>query len=444
MLRDTLFISHANPEDNQFCLWLAMRLVAEGYKVWCDLTNLVGGEDFWTDIEMVIRDNSAKVLYVTSVSSNHKQGPNKELALATSVSRSHGIRDFVLPLLIDDLPFGELNIHLNNINCISFNGNWARGLAQLLDKLALDDVPKSDAANPHSVATWWSHHLAGHYGVTSEAETLVSNHFSVEHVPQVVHLYAFNGCPFLPFPSLPSSGYTVTFASPEDLTAPWTEHISETLENFLNGATPIHRSQANRILSHLLRSAWEAEMRKRGLSQYMLANNASCFYFRKGYLPQDKIHFSGLAGKTYRQMVGFSTKGPATSPRKEYWHFGIEAKVLTIPDIRYSIRPHVVFSDEGENVWSDKARLHRARRSACKDWWNADWRDRILASMQWLAGPDKSRITLPVAGNESVVVSAEPVKFEHPISYAEPQGHDPLTYQLGDDFDLDAEEAEQV
>lgn len=41
--RDTVFISHAYPEDNQFTLWLALRLAREGYPVWCDLTKLLGG-----------------------------------------------------------------------------------------------------------------------------------------------------------------------------------------------------------------------------------------------------------------------------------------------------------------------------------------------------------------------------------------------------------------
>ena len=37
-MRDMVFLSHANPEDNEFTLWLALRLAAEGFPVWCDLT----------------------------------------------------------------------------------------------------------------------------------------------------------------------------------------------------------------------------------------------------------------------------------------------------------------------------------------------------------------------------------------------------------------------
>jgi len=54
-VRNMIFVSHANPEDNLFTRWLALRLAREGYPVWSDLTKLLGGEDFWRDIEVAIR-----------------------------------------------------------------------------------------------------------------------------------------------------------------------------------------------------------------------------------------------------------------------------------------------------------------------------------------------------------------------------------------------------
>src|ERR1022692_3173082 len=72
--RDTLLLSHANPEDNEFTLWLALQLANHGYKVWSDLTKLLGGEVFWDKIEDVIRNGAAKVLYVLSRTSNTKDG----------------------------------------------------------------------------------------------------------------------------------------------------------------------------------------------------------------------------------------------------------------------------------------------------------------------------------------------------------------------------------
>ena len=39
----TVFISHANPEDNEFASFLASKLTMQGYKIWCDLEYFRGG-----------------------------------------------------------------------------------------------------------------------------------------------------------------------------------------------------------------------------------------------------------------------------------------------------------------------------------------------------------------------------------------------------------------
>ena len=47
---DHLFISYAW-EDQAFAKWLALRLTAEGYKVWIDQFKLLGGESWPQDID---------------------------------------------------------------------------------------------------------------------------------------------------------------------------------------------------------------------------------------------------------------------------------------------------------------------------------------------------------------------------------------------------------
>ena len=44
LTRDSIFISHANPEDNEFTVWLGARLTATGYEVWADVLRLRGGQ----------------------------------------------------------------------------------------------------------------------------------------------------------------------------------------------------------------------------------------------------------------------------------------------------------------------------------------------------------------------------------------------------------------
>ena len=136
-----IFVSHALPEDNEFTRWLALRLAREGYPVWCDLTKLLGGEDFWSDIENAIRSRTTKFLFVLSRTSNEKPGVLQELALAKRVGK--GREDFVIPLKINDLASDETTIELTRLNSIDFRGGWVGGLAKLLEKLEKDEVPRT-------------------------------------------------------------------------------------------------------------------------------------------------------------------------------------------------------------------------------------------------------------------------------------------------------------
>jgi len=93
MHRDTIFISHATPEDNEFTIWLASRLELLGYNVWIDKIKLIGGETFWKEIDQSIRNTTIKFLLVYSKNICYNQNPgdikngiNNEIELAKSIA----------------------------------------------------------------------------------------------------------------------------------------------------------------------------------------------------------------------------------------------------------------------------------------------------------------------------------------------------------------------
>lgn len=178
-LRNMLFLSHATPEDNDFARWLALQLANEGYPVWCDLTRLLGGEDFWKDIQEAIRQKSVRFLFVLSRSSNEKTGTLQELACAKAVAAklTSEIRDFIIALKIDDLPYSDVDIEIQRLNHIPFISSWALGLQQLLKKLAEDGVPKDSRFNPEAVSTWWraQAEFSAEQGVFTAPELEISN-----------------------------------------------------------------------------------------------------------------------------------------------------------------------------------------------------------------------------------------------------------------------------
>ena len=437
-MRDHLFVSHSNPEDNEVALWLSLRLAALGYCVWCDLTRLLGGEDFWQDIEVAIRNNTAKFLFVLSRSSNSKPGPLQELQVASTVMRTSILSDFIVPILVDDLPHSETNIQLSRINAIDFS-NWASGLRQLLEKLELDGVPKHPLANANAVSEWWLEHRFLP-SVISSPEVYLTNWHRATRTPESIYIHTIKKSDIgrlsvpspLPYPAIQHGQYLITFASAPELAAALSPVVSivesaqlPTQQMLDGGELPIlrRRSDAQNLFVRLLDSAWLSNVRSMKLPTYELSDGLPFFYFPLGFSEGERVRFLGVDNRlTYRVLVGVRTRRSASTelPTKAYWHFGLRAKPLLSPFVGFALRPHVVFSDDGRTPWPSKARLHTARRTWCKDWWNADWRDRILASVEWLSQGQDS-IELQVASDRTLAIAKAPLELTSPVSYLDPE-----------------------
>lgn len=163
--RTTIFISHASPADNGFATWLAARLSMARYTVWCDQQKLLGGEDFWADVETTLRTSTAK--FVLAVSANLRDangqlrdGVGKEVALANTLRTKLPDPYFVVPALIDDTPFDEFGIEFIRLNGIDFRENWATGLARLIEVLERDSVPREAGRASPSLDAWRTVHKA--------------------------------------------------------------------------------------------------------------------------------------------------------------------------------------------------------------------------------------------------------------------------------------------
>jgi hypothetical protein len=439
--RDTLLLSHANPEDNEFTLWLALQLASHGYKVWSDLTKLLGGEVFWDKIEDVIRNGAAKVLYVLSRTSNTKDGPLRELHLAQSVARREQLSDFVIPLHIDDLPPGDVTIEITRINSVPFDRSWAAGFAVLLEKLEADKVAKDPRFNQTAVADWWRMKFSAEEGVRRESEEYLSNWFPVK-IPSHVYYHTISRKSIgkievpsvLPYAAVQEGISLITFAEAADFEEKLGPeiYIAEPSKPLEVGEL-LQETDFGKHLFRLLRLAWEHMLAERQLPIYELANKARCFYFPKGHLRNDKVFFMGVDGSwTYRAMVGFSTRtNPTTGVReKRYWHFAMEARPLVHPTLAYVFKPHVLFTNDGVTPWESKKRLAAARRSQCRGWWNDEWRDRMLAVATYLCS-DCAEIHMPLGSSAGLTVAPTPLLFQSPVSYTDPQ-----LLRFTDDVDL--------
>src|SRR6266404_2744349 len=139
--RETIFITHAAPEDNQFALWLSSKLALAGYRVWIDRNRLRGGHDFWDEIERVLRMEAVKqiVIFTANV---RKSGVKKELALGEVMKAKLGDANFMIGIRNDASDFNDAPPELLRGNILNAFPNWHDCLKDLLDALDQYGVPR--------------------------------------------------------------------------------------------------------------------------------------------------------------------------------------------------------------------------------------------------------------------------------------------------------------
>jgi hypothetical protein len=193
------------------------------------------------------------------------------------------------------------------------------------------------------------------------------------------------------------------------------------------------------VTFRLLLLAAQQKLQDAGLLKHQLANDKHCFSFPKDLIKDDEIHFKTAAGRSgYRTMVGYKTRTRATGSWKRIWHFAIQPIPSLAPQPMFMIRTHVLFNEEGKPLWTNSTRLLKARRNQCKNWWNDTWRDRLLAALHWLAANDGA-IHLEVGADAPILIDAEPIGFDCPVSYIAPKrasasGADFEDEQASDEF----------
>jgi hypothetical protein len=423
--RDLVFISHANPEDNGFAAWLSGKLVIAGYKVWSDVTKLVGGELFWNDIEEAIRYYATKVVVALSKVSQTKNGVLDEIDLAVRIERSNGFERFVLPLRIDDLPFVEVRANLARKNIVDFNGNWANGLSVLLKTLERDGVPQTVTAGANALSESLNGGLRASAHVVWKPETLVANWLPVRRLPDRIDMIGVDA-PVDVVRSLPCRFDAPAFSYLRLIGAFGDDGRAADFEvcgyaakvayrvpmpEFLLGASRdlpgLARREAGNHLANLVRQAWNASMAQRGLCSFETASATLAWYLPRGLADGDKVGFVDDGGARRRkQLVGWSDR------RQVFWHAAFEARPVLADPARIVLRQHVIFTEDGTTPIGNAARMHALRRSFCRNWWNDRWRDLLLAFVAWLS--DGARIQLPVGPSEVIFLDL-PLRLISPV-----------------------------
>lgn len=399
MARDTIFISHATPEDNDFVRWLGARLTGYGYKVWADLFGLKGGTPFWNTIEGALREHACKVIFVvtkTSVAPT-RQGIRNELSVADALRKSLADPAFIIPIRLDNVAFSDFPILIHQLNAIDFSRGWGVKLIELLDTLETANVPRSEVDQSLEFERWRAETVKTAALVSTEREPVLTSLSPITALPAEVHYLKHNADTAAVAQALQSNGISVspfyqlliTFAGLDavnkSLPTPMlaevraTASLDEFLSGEVDGVTTPRRSDAHNIVTALLREQIERHLVSRGL-KVLEHRSSNVFHFPDGLVANNKVPCTAASGRrTNKNVVGRSERN------RVYWHLGMKVSVVLGPPAFVRFKPYVVFSDDGQTAIADPKRTSPIRRRFCKNWWNQHWRQLQEAFAVWLA-----------------------------------------------------------
>ena len=394
-MKDQIFISHATPEDNDFTIWLASRLEMRGYQVWIDKNGLLGGERFWQTIQTAIY-SSRKVLLVYSKNivrdGIFKKGIEDELEYAKSLVGIKNDTEFVIPLHIDDSAY-NLVIGLPNINHIPFVGNWAKGLVQLFKKLDKDGVTYSTDIES-SLSNWYETSYSTDSSIVLKKELYYTSWWSVKSIPQKFYMYQFLNKEQATYIrqaniNIPIAQLANTLSSFDDRLSylidkegqsfdihplsVYSFSLEQILYGFNSDSFPTHKDVVNHF-KDFLRYLISEILRNKGYRKTELSNKKYVFYrpiYKKKPIP---IHFKyKYSSKNKRKSLGGRYKD------KGFWHYGISIQPIVHPFIGASIKPHLIFTQDGVNIIDNDSTQHSYRRNKGKTFFNEQWRDMLIA-----------------------------------------------------------------
>lgn len=434
--RRLIFISHATPQDNDIAIWLSARLAAAGYEVWSDVTKLIGGETHWDNIEAAIRLHSAKVVSILSKAAIVKRGFMAELSLGLAVEAKASLKDFVIPMRLDDLDYADFPTEIIRRNAIDLSGRWHEGLSKLLRKLEVDCVPRRRLMETNSVSEWASSFLNTDGALVVRQEPVISNSLPVVTPPKSIVISQRKvgstdvpTCEY-PGPTEMRGDSAISFFRLDRVDPMRFGHVSEMdFQHFLNdgGANRLNakRSDIRNAVTKMMRYALDEKIRRFGLSQYRFSTG------RLGhFLPysesSSRYKFIGPTG-----VPGARALFGRSEVKKVYWHYAPELYPVVTNSIDFYFKPHVIFSEDGITPIEDSSRSHRLRRSFCKSWWQDKWRDLMLAYLANLA-EGGTTIRVPLSETASFELAACPDVYLCPVSADVP---DRITSEVIEEID---------
>ncbi|MDF7819856.1 toll/interleukin-1 receptor domain-containing protein [Runella sp. MFBS21] len=423
-IKNTIFISHAQPEDNYFCSWIASKLRLLGYNVWLELDDLNSGSTFNAKVESVIRNEACLCLAVVSNAYINKlkiaySGVSNEANLMLQLAR--GQEDFIIPFQISDFAVYNLPMQFAGIDTINFNDNWATGLEKLIKFLNKKNIQKVDKTD--IILEEWYKSIKHKSTVKEREERYYTNWFPI-YFPEKIYIHKPNVLDWketykIPYTFLRCKDRIIGFFSEEeckkyiDVFSSDTYEIQSFFSNFdLDlSETEDKLKLPNKLLVNLVNKIFRNFLHSKNLSKYELSSKKEAFYFDS--LPEESNRVSlKKYKKTNRTINGISN---------EYkWFFAISGFANLYPFPHILISSHLYFTKKNGELINDPDMMQSLRRSVPSGWYNRKWFETLLA-MSLKVSEDNDFWEINVGSSNLFKIASLPYEVVSPLGYIEPQ-----------------------
>ncbi|MCA1868325.1 toll/interleukin-1 receptor domain-containing protein [Agrobacterium genomosp. 3] len=425
--RDVVFLIKGSPIDDEFALWLAPKLEAEGYQVFADILTLQPGDRWRREITAALRHRAAKVLLLCRDSTLAETNVEDDLDIALELAKELGDQRFVIPLRMET--FRKVK-GLGDTVPVDFVRNWGEGLDKLLETLQRQKTPRRTdrvSINPN----WEIFRRRGAVPIVDEPERLTSNWLRITEGPDVIRYFESSGvinksrlqaaiaayghpCALVGGAGFVAFGeqaeIDLAFEAAGRFKLKYEIPLVEFTENGF-AKLKVDRQTASNLIIAMLKTAWFNYCKRNGFVEYHYSN-AVGFHASAEQAPTGKRIPWGKQGDNRSSMLRNSAKG-------HIWQFGVTAMPAFWPFWHFKLKSRVLFAVDNQTPGGlpidDAKKLHRLRRTICKGWRNKQWYGRMLAFLELLSG-ESAFVRLPLSDTAHIVLEAAPMLFSSPVS----------------------------
>lgn len=433
--RNVLFLIKTHPADDEFALWLAPKLEAEGYTVFADILSLEPGDRWRREEGLVLQHRAAKALICVSAAATADTNVQDNIDLALEVAQAINDSRFIIPLRLEATNRIK---GIGDARPVDFVRGWGEGLQTLLETLRRQKVPQRTDGVAINL-NWELFRRRRSIELSTDPEPLTSNWLRVLEAPDTLRFFSAMGAQTeqtsaiaaktLSYSAIAHRGGIVSMADLDDIEAELGsigrfELTAELpIEEFAEhgwAELAIVRQVAQNMLVQMFGEAWISYCRERGLLQYNYSSSIG-FHASPELAPIGKLIPWGRQGERRASMLRNIAKG-------HIWQFGVTATPVLWPFWHLRLKSRVLFAEDNgtpEGLQIDDAKkMHRLRRSICKGWRNKQWHGRLLAFLELLSG-ESAYIRLKLGGTRSLMLDASPILFTSPVSTVLPDLLDP-------------------